>query len=575
MHATRIITPEHVIEMLSRYVQPWTDPAAFSLALSSIDIRQAGLDNPDAPTLRAAPVSLRYKSVVQPGASSPIVKQIQKMAVLPQFYRLNHIRQLANTHLAVNLEGSHNRLSHSLGTLDVAACFVDSIEESLGNKLPPADVKAVLVYAFVHDCFHGPMGHTLDLIRDLFWGIRAGERVDKYLLKKYVASKSGFLWNAVRTFVASSDKECTEIFDTLYAFLSSAAALGDKSYLAEIVDSELDSDRIDYLWRDHIHLEMKDFEKSATEIRALIGSACPIREQIMIPTYGVRFGDVEEQPKTETHLYFGYEYANEMVRNLLEKRVEFYRKYYEHPTKLIADEMLIHAIFYAMRDANVFGPDGAADGVADRFSFLTDDGLLAFLGELTSLPGLEIPRFLVQDFRANRNFSVLYKRGIPRAKFHDLSERYKVVQGRLGLFEAQHWPEVEHANSVSPAALVGDKEYAALVMDLDRIVREDIVIDPQQELVTGRAPRMGDRLLKYDEDYDIFHLQFLYGRGFVKRAKLEMLLWSELCKDKIFGKSLVNLADRVAKAAGATVEGFSNSFGGRRWFSLVLVGLPQ
>ena len=136
------------------------------------------------------PVPLRYKSVEQPTSTSEYVRRIQRMAVTPEFYRLNYIRQLANTHIAVNLEGSHNRLSHCLGTLDVAACFVDKIRDKIpttaydtkkqeNRELQPEEIKATLVYAFVHDCFHGPMGHTLDLIRDALWGQRAGDRIDR------------------------------------------------------------------------------------------------------------------------------------------------------------------------------------------------------------------------------------------------------------------------------------------------------------------------------------------------------------------------------------------------------------
>ncbi len=96
------------------------------------------------------------------------------------------------------------------------------------RELQPEEIKATLVYAFVHDCFHGPMGHTLDLIRDTLWGAKAGDRIDKYLLKKHIVLKAGFLWKAVLRYVADSEKECNHIFEILKELVASPSSLGER-----------------------------------------------------------------------------------------------------------------------------------------------------------------------------------------------------------------------------------------------------------------------------------------------------------------------------------------------------------
>jgi HD superfamily phosphohydrolase len=284
----------------------------------------------------------------------------------------------------------------------------------------------------VHDCFHGPMGHTLDLIRDALWGPKAGDRIDKYLLKKHIGLKAGFIWDSVLRYVADSEKECIGIFEILKELVASPSSLGDKAFLAEIVDGDLDSDRIDYIWRDHTHLEMTTLEKK-DDVRPLINSVLPIKVVTRVPSHtGIAFGDaVEETGKSETHLYFSVGYQ-EVVRVLLEKRVEFYRRYYEHPLKLVSDEMLVHAIYYALREAGILlSAGGTVAGFADEFSFLTDEGLIGFLMELTSWAGYEIPSLLLRDFRTNSNFEIVYSRSLPRNKLSELRLRDMFTRGNL------------------------------------------------------------------------------------------------------------------------------------------------
>src|ERR1035438_3320168 len=118
-----------------------------------------------------------YNNLLSGESSLSSLKDVRKLAGRPLFYRLNYIRQLSTTHLAVDLDGTHNRLSHCLGTLDIASRFVSAIQKQI--SLDDIEVKAVLVYAFIHDCFHGPMGHSLDLVKDVLWGPRSEEHTSE------------------------------------------------------------------------------------------------------------------------------------------------------------------------------------------------------------------------------------------------------------------------------------------------------------------------------------------------------------------------------------------------------------
>src|ERR1039458_1350434 len=83
-----------------------------------------------------------YNNLLSGESSLSSLKDVRKLAGRPLFYRLNYIRQLSTTHLAVDLDGTHNRLSHCLGTLDIASRFESECAEiHIGSSpcaTPPA-----------------------------------------------------------------------------------------------------------------------------------------------------------------------------------------------------------------------------------------------------------------------------------------------------------------------------------------------------------------------------------------------------------------------------------------------------
>lgn len=542
---------EAVMQILSRYVSTWKGQPILTPPATAADIAQPAVE------IRG-PVALRYRSIVQPVASADVVRRIRQMAALPQFYRLNLIRQLSSTPLAVNLEGAHNRLSHCLGTLDNAACLVDAVQQQLPVKeqLTRVEIKAILVYAFVHDCFHGPMGHSLDLIRDVLWGRRAAERVDKYLLKRHVDEKSGFLWDAVLAYVADSESERNQIFLQLSTFLSIRTET--RAFLVEIVDSDLDADRIDYIWRDHTHLEMTGFEKIA-DISKMIASAAALEKETSIPAIA-GMGDVVDQDKqTERHLYYSDEHAA-AIRDLLERRVDFYRRYYEHPMKVVADEMLVHAIYYTLATADMLEIEGGTVGnFADDFAYLTDDGLVGLLTQLTSGPEYAIPATLLSELRANRPFEIVYEKGLKRSNFGDLVRRDVVTTTAKDQFMEKNWEGIQRAASMNPLELAGNREYESLIKSFEAILTEPIYADKGGDVLSQAAFKKAVkdnpesavyfRKIDYSEQNDILRLEVLYGSGFTKRVKLERLLWHKLLRENSFDKKLFTVADAIGTAA--------------------------
>jgi HD superfamily phosphohydrolase len=511
--------PASLLALVRRYNLPWFGIPCLTEGHKTVEIRQSGLQ-PITPN----PV-LCYKSLLRGDEENEILHRVRKMATLPQFYRLNWIRQLSTTSLAINLDGSHNRLSHCLGTLDIASRFV----AVLRKQLQPVEVKAILIYAFIHDTFHGPMGHTMDLIKDVIWGARVQERIDKHLLLTHIEKsptrEAGFLWRAVRANVADSDRECEAIFEYLENFLFADAKT--KNFMAEIVDSDLDADRLDYIWRDHVHLLMSNPDIDHRQVEDLIASIAVI-----------------EEPKGETHIYFGSEYS-EVVERILDLRVRFYTRFYEHPIKVVADEMLTHAIYYILEQEGMLDSSGGMSEshkeFAEQFSYLTDDGLFHFLDELTAKEAHLIPYALVQDVRANRPFEIVYQKGLKRENFVTLTRRFAALDYALDSIQREESERIKSYVRNRTLGLFDRPQYEAIIARYNERASQSIMIDDDDPQFR-KDPSWQGAELPYTEEDDIYRIQLLYGGGFRKKILLERLLWQDLQRNKAFSDALVKVA---------------------------------
>lgn len=153
----------------------------------------------------------------------------------PMFQRLRHIKQLGLGDLM--FPGAvHTRFNHSLGCCYVASQVAHELQ------LPLADQQLVILAALLHDVGHGPFSHAFeDLFQDKL--IRH-EDWTPYFLKEF--NQPGFIdqYNALNPDYPLSSKT----FAQIQAIIMHQPT--DNPLLADIVSSQLDADRLDYLLRD-------------------------------------------------------------------------------------------------------------------------------------------------------------------------------------------------------------------------------------------------------------------------------------------------------------------------------------
>ncbi len=141
----------------------------------------------------------------------------------PWFQRLRRIKQLGLTDY-VYPGASHTRFHHALGATYLMQRAIDILKIK-GQDISPEEEKAALLAILLHDIGHGPYSHTLESC--LIGGV-SHEQLSISYMHAFNEKFDGELDMAI------------QIFEGTYK----------KQFLHDLLSSQLDVDRLDYLSRD-------------------------------------------------------------------------------------------------------------------------------------------------------------------------------------------------------------------------------------------------------------------------------------------------------------------------------------
>lgn len=144
----------------------------------------------------------------------------------PYYQRLRRIKQLGMSHL-VYPGALHTRFHHALGATHLMTKAILTLRRK-GNEITPEEEQAVLIAILLHDIGHGPFSHTLE--HDIVQGL-SHEELSLLFMERLSKEMDGKLDLAI------------QIFKDIY----------EKPYLHQLVSSQLDMDRMDYLNRDSFY----------------------------------------------------------------------------------------------------------------------------------------------------------------------------------------------------------------------------------------------------------------------------------------------------------------------------------
>lgn len=261
------------------------------------------------------------------------------------FQRLRRIRQLGFANLIYH-GAEHSRFGHSMGVVHLARRMVDALALNLSEE----DRLEVLCAALLHDIGHGPFSHAI-------------EKVTGIAHETFTAQAICHPDSDVNKVLSRVSKSFPERVASYYGPASTMP--GAKHVLRDIVSSQLDADRQDYILRDG----------HATGVK--IGTYDLERILAMLTTYERETATGERA----TRLAVSFR-AREAVEDYLIARFHMFKQVYLHKTVRSAEKMLEALL---LRAAELY-----RDG--QRWSQLANHPLLRLLGgeELSVLEFLSV-----------------------------------------------------------------------------------------------------------------------------------------------------------------------------------------
>ena len=209
----------------------------------------------------------------------------------PAFYRLSRIKQLGGANI-VYPGAQHTRLQHSLGAFHLMGKAILSLQQK-GQFIFDSEAEAVQAAILLHDIGHGPFSHVLE--HTLISGI-CHEDISLMVMEQMNEEMRGQLGLAIK------------IFKDEYP----------KRFLHQLISSQLDMDRLDYLKRDAFFTGVNEANIGSSRIIDMLDV---IDDQLVVDKKGI--------------------YS---IENYLVSRRLMYWQVYLHKTSVAAEHVMINAL---------------------------------------------------------------------------------------------------------------------------------------------------------------------------------------------------------------------------------------
>ncbi|GAB4131881.1 MAG: HD domain-containing protein [Bacteroidia bacterium] len=175
----------------------------------------------------------------------------------PYFQRLRRIRQLGLTNL-VYPGAIHTRFHHAIGAMHLMVDAIDTIR-SKGYAISDEEAEAAYIAILLHDIGHGPFSHALEtsIVHNV-----THEDISGLIMDRLNKEFNGKLDLAIR------------IFRDRYK----------KRFLHQLVSSQLDMDRLDYLRRDSFFTGVSEGIVSSDRIVKMLNV---VNDQLVVEDKGI------------------------------------------------------------------------------------------------------------------------------------------------------------------------------------------------------------------------------------------------------------------------------------------------
>lgn len=230
----------------------------------------------------------------------------------PSFQRLRFIRQLGLSDF-VYPGAIHTRFHHALGAMHLMSRVLESLRKK-GIEISDQELEAAQIAILLHDIGHGPLSHTLE--ETLIPGVHH-ESLSYLFMKNLNREFSGGLDTALKFFRNGYDRK----------------------FFHQLISSQLDIDRLDYLKRDSFFTGVMEGTIGIDRIIAMLNVH---NDQLVVEEKGIF-----------------------SIESFLHARRLMYWQVYLHKTAVSAERMLVNII----RRAQYLATSGEKLSASDALSY--------------------------------------------------------------------------------------------------------------------------------------------------------------------------------------------------------------
>ncbi len=235
----------------------------------------------------------------------------------PYFQRLRRIKQLGLTDY-VYPGALHTRFHHAIGAMHLMRITLETLRDK-GNEISEDEFEAALIAILLHDIGHGPFSHALEF--SLLQNI-PHESLSLLIMEALNKDFGGRLGLALKMFKNEYERK----------------------FFNQLISSQLDIDRLDYLQRDCFFTGVSEGTIGADRIIKMMDIK---NDQLVVEEKGI--------------------YS---IENFLSARRLMYWQVYLHKTTVSAEKMLINLI---IRGKEIQQSRGKLKGSEDLLYFLEND----------------------------------------------------------------------------------------------------------------------------------------------------------------------------------------------------------
>src|SRR5687767_1119353 len=158
----------------------------------------------------------------------PLEGLLFRLLNAPQVQRLRRVRQLGLASLAYP-GADHSRYSHSLGVMETARKMINRLRSVV--EVDEDREAECLVAALLHDLGHGPFSHVFERISGL---------KHEVVTREIILDEEGEVYRLLAAFDSGFAGRVVELVE----------GAAKRTFYHDILASQLDADRFDYLLRD-------------------------------------------------------------------------------------------------------------------------------------------------------------------------------------------------------------------------------------------------------------------------------------------------------------------------------------